>query len=71
MSDLDDLSDIVDVPTRDRDGDPQRIAAGMKSMEPLRLKALETRQRSLAPGSRLRLSAHTPSLAKLKFMGDK
>ena len=68
MSDFDELETIADsvrlgnVPIREHQ---------KNGLEAARKSSNQTRHVDLQPGNRLRLSAHTPSLPKLKFMqGD-
>ena len=68
MSDFDELETIAD---------STRIGTGRipdhkkRGLETACKSASQTRDMDLKPGNRLRLSAHTPSLTKLKFMqGD-
>ena len=76
MSDLDnfdELETIVDSIRGDkcRDGRVKNSEQFNAILESCRASANKIRPQDLKPGNRLRLSAYTPSLAKLKFMqGD-
>ena len=72
MSDIEDLADEMP----NLKGDPCERGgahrAAIANGRRLLAKFQETQRKQLAEGNRLRMSEHTPSLPKLKFMsGDK
>lgn len=64
MSDLEDLADIVDEDAPRRDGHPGRVHSGLR----LHRAAVARYREANTNPNRLRLSSHTPSLPKIKFL---
>lgn len=70
MSDIEGLEDIVEQAPLDRSHlDPNRVKGGFKSSGFRKMVA--NGNKSIAEYGGLRLSAHEPSLPKLKFMEGK
>ena len=68
MNDFDELETIAD---STRLGNVPILEHQKNGLEAARNSSNQTRDADLQPGNRLRMSAHTPSLQKLKFMqGD-
>lgn len=70
MSGIEDIADEMPRLAADACTDA-RHANGIRRMRQSLNNALRAQAEHLKEGNRLRYSAHTPSLPKLKFMGDK
>lgn len=70
MSDFDDLEDQI--PNLAADGNfSRRGMSSKRNCKKLHIKIMENNEKNCAPGMRLRLSAHEPSLPKLKCLDDR
>ena len=70
MIDFDELETIARSMRRDRCSDGRIKNQNKSFWADCAKSSNKMRDQDLKPGNRLRNSAHTPSLAKLKFMGD-